>query len=292
MLRILTVSFLAARAAAKTVPRTNETVNTRACQPPHDTYPFCDTTLPIATRVADLVGRLQGAEIPPQLTARHDGGGSPGPASNVSRLGIPTYDWGLNALHGVQSSCVEDHGTVYCPVSFPNPNNFGQTFNDSMAREMGAIIGEETRALWLAGAVEETTWSGRKPIGLDVWSPNNNLVRDPRWGRACETPGEDPLVSGRYGMAYTEGLQLGEDARFVKVAVTLKHDFAYSLEDSDGFTRHNFNAIVSNATLADTYFVAFKMAVTNPKSPAKGMMCSCASAAAKLSRRAASACTL
>jgi hypothetical protein len=82
--------------AGKTVPVSTATTDTRASQPPHESYAFCDTGLPTAARVADLVGRLQGAEIPPQLTARHNGGGSPGPASNVSRLGIPSYDWGLN----------------------------------------------------------------------------------------------------------------------------------------------------------------------------------------------------
>lgn len=55
------------------------------------------------------------------------------------------------------------------------------------------------------------------------------------------------------------------------MAVTLKHWDAYSLEDSDGFTRHNFNAIVSNYTLADTYFPAFKQAVT--QGGAMGVMC-------------------
>ena len=77
--------------AARTVPISSETLNTRACLPPHDTFPFCDATLPTAARVADLVGRLEGAEIPPQLTARHRGGGSPGPESNVSRIGLPTF---------------------------------------------------------------------------------------------------------------------------------------------------------------------------------------------------------
>ena len=36
------------------------------------------------------------------------------PDANISRLGIPNYDWGLNCVHGVQSMC----GTN-CPTSFP-----------------------------------------------------------------------------------------------------------------------------------------------------------------------------
>ena len=46
-----------------------------------------------------------------------------------------------------------------------------------------------------------------------------------------------------------------------------------SLENSDGFTRHNFNAIVSDYALQHTYFPAFKTSVIDGK--AKGVMCSC-----------------
>lgn len=33
--------------------------------------------------------------------------------------------------------------------------------------------------------------------GLDFWAPNINIVRDPRWGRLQETPGEDPFLTSR-----------------------------------------------------------------------------------------------
>jgi beta-D-xylosidase 4 len=42
-------------------------------------------------------------------------------------------------------------------------------------------------------------------------------------------PSEDPLLNGDYGAAYTAGIQQGEDPRYIKVAVTLKHWDAYSL---------------------------------------------------------------
>ena len=34
---------------------------------------------------------------------------------------------------------------------------------------------------------------------------------------------EDPLVNGDFGAQYTLGLQTGEDNRFLKAIVTLKH---------------------------------------------------------------------
>jgi beta-glucosidase-like glycosyl hydrolase len=80
------------------------------------------------------------------------------------------------------------------------------------------------------------------------------------------------MVNGDFGQGYTIGVQQGEDARFIKVAVTLKHWDAYSLEDSDGFQRYNFNAVVSNYTLADSFFPAFQASVV--KGNAQGVMCS------------------
>lgn len=96
--------------------------------------------------------------------------------------------------------------------------------------------------------------------------------RDPRWGRNQETNGESPALLSDYGKAYTEGLQLGEDSRFLKTVVTLKHWDAYELENYGNYTRHNFNAIVSPFMFSSTYLVPFQATVTNPKSPAAGVM--------------------
>jgi hypothetical protein len=38
------------------------------------------------------------------------------------------------------------------------------------------------------------------------------------------------LIRGDLGVAWTEGMQNGEDKRFVKVAVTLKHYIANTVE--------------------------------------------------------------
>ncbi len=63
-------------------------------------YPFCDTTQPLEARVDNLISLIADDEIKLFMKAREGGGGSPGPANNISRLGLPEYDWGVNCIHG------------------------------------------------------------------------------------------------------------------------------------------------------------------------------------------------
>ena len=58
--------------------------------------------------------------------------------------------------------------------------------------------------------------------GLDFWSPNVNIFRDPRWGRGQETYGEDPYLSGRFAVAFVKGIQ-GDDPVYFKAIATPKH---------------------------------------------------------------------
>lgn len=249
----------------------------RACVPPHDVYPFCDPSLPLDVRLDDLISLLTLEEKPFLLTARES------PKGNISRLGIPEYDWGANCMHGVQSRCAPDGR---CPTSFPNPNALGATFNKTLWMATGDAIGLELRALWLQN-VGEFHPSNLPHLGLDCWAPNVGISRDPRWGRNSETPSEDPYVCGTYGTMYTLGLQgnySNRDSRFLQAAATLKHFVANSLEGkfwkTDGqwsttegsISRLNVNAKVSLYDLATSYFPSFRMAVQD--GGAAGMMCS------------------
>lgn len=230
-----------------------------ACEYPFDHFPFCNSSLLLSLRVKDLLQRLQLDEKIRMLTARAGTHGS------VPRLGVPEYNWGANCVHGVQSTC----GT-HCATSFPNPVNLGAIFDPNEIYKMAQVIGVELRALRLEGAREN--YKNGPHIGLDCWSPNININRDPRWGRAMETPSEDPFVNANYGVAYTKGLQEGQDSRFLQAVVTLKHYVAYSYENYGGTDRTQFDAIVSAYDFADTYFPAFEASVVDGN--AKGIMCS------------------
>ena len=232
----------------------------RACLAPHDGYPFCNTSLSVAARVDDLIGRLALEEKPFLLVARE------APLGNISRIGLPAYDWGGNCIHGVQSRCTK---SGVCPTSFPNPIGLGATFNRSVWSGMGAVIGMELRYMYLAQVGEDHS-SNLPAIGLDCWSPNIGIVREPRWGRNLETPGEDPFVNGAFGAAVTEGLQTGTlDERFLQAVVTLKHFDANSLEGNWGpegkITRHTVDAKISDYDLHSTYLPAFKASVVEGK---------------------------
>lgn len=140
-----------AHGAVPTIPR--------ACVAPHDAYPFCNTSLSVDKRVDDIISRLTLDEKPTLLIARES------PKGNVSRLGIPEYDWGANCIHGVQSRCSADGR---CPTSYPNPNALGATFNHTVWKQMGAVMGVELRALYVQG-VGENHASNLPHLGLDCW---------------------------------------------------------------------------------------------------------------------------
>ena len=97
----------------------------------------------------------------------------------TQRLSIPGVDFG-ESLHGTLVSCGapytnETSGFVStgCATSFPHLLMLGSTLNRSLWKSIGNAIGDEDRALHnqagLAGSI--------------FWTPNVNLVRDPRWGR-------------------------------------------------------------------------------------------------------------
>lgn len=94
------------------------------------------------------------------------------------------------------------------------------------------VVSDEARAMYNGGVA-----------GLTYWSPNVNIFRDPRWGRGQETPGEDPVLVGKYAASYVRGLQ-GNDGNRLKVAGCCKHFTAYDLDNWNGVDRYHFNAKV------------------------------------------------
>jgi len=209
--------------------------------------PYLDPTQPIDVRVEDLVGRMTLAEKASQLVNQ---------ARSIPRLQVPGYDWWSEALHGVANA-----GTA---TVFPEPVGLAATFDDPLIHKMAVIIGTEARAKHDLAAK-----AGRRDImeGLDFWSPNINIFRDPRWGRGQETYGEDPFLTGRMGVAFVTGLQ-GDDPKYFRVISTPKH---YAVHSGPEPTRHTIDVQVSKHDMEDTYLPAFRATVTQAK--AESIMC-------------------
>lgn len=105
----------------------------------------------------------------------------------------------------------------------------------------------------------------------NCFAPNINLFRDPRWGRGSETFGEDPALTAQLAVAFVRGLQ-GGHPRYLQVGATCKHLAAYSLEEWEGVTRHEFDAAIDARDARDAYLPAFRACVT--QAAPQSVMCS------------------
>jgi beta-D-xylosidase 4 len=216
-------------------------------------FPICNQTLPSRQRAADLISRLTTAEKITQLVTT---------APAIPRLGLPAIQWWSEALHGVAySPGVHFGGDLPAATSFPMPINLGATFNISLVHHMAQTISTEIRA-----------FSNERSAGLIFFTPNINIFRDPRWGRGQETPGEDPFLTSQYVYALINGLQVGDDERYLKMAADCKHYAAYDLEDWHGVDRFHFNAIVSDQDLIETYLPPFESCIRDAR--VASIMCS------------------
>ncbi len=210
--------------------------------------PWLDPSLPVGQRVDDLVRRmtLQEKVLQMQHTA---------PA--IPRLDVPAYDWWSEALHGVARAGVA--------TMFPQAIGMAATWDAPLVHREGRVISVEARAKY-----NQAMREGLHSIyfGLDFWSPNINIVRDPRWGRGQETYGEDPFLTGSLAAAYVRGMQ-GNNPKYFEVIATPKHFDAYSGPEP---LRHSFSARVSARDFEATYLAAFRAAFVHGH--ADSVMCS------------------
>ncbi len=177
-------------------------------------------------------------------------------APAIPRLGVPSYDWWSEALHGVARS---GYATV-----FPQAIGMAATWDTDLIHREAETIATEARAKY-----NQAQGEGNHSIyfGLDFWSPNINIFRDPRWGRGQETYGEDPYLTARLGVAFVTGLQ-GDDPDYFKVIATPKH---YAVHSGPESKRHGFNVDAAPYDLEDTYLPAFRATVT--EGHADSVMC-------------------
>ncbi|XP_060596940.1 uncharacterized protein LOC132750886 [Ruditapes philippinarum] len=220
-------------------------------------FPFRNVSLPIEERLDDLLGRLTVAEILDQMS--HGGGGGDGsPVPAIPELGIGTYSWGTECIHGDQSGNA---------TSFPLSIGLAATFNPELMKEVASAISTEVRAK-NNDFVRRGIFSGH--TGLNCFSPVINIMRHPLWGRNQETYGEDPFLTGVLAAEFVKGL-IGNHSRYYRANAVCKHFDAYGGPEDLPQSRLSFNAKVPEQDLYMTYLPQFKQCV---QSGALGVMCS------------------
>ncbi|XP_043692296.1 beta-xylosidase/alpha-L-arabinofuranosidase 1-like [Telopea speciosissima] len=212
---------------------------------------FCDKLVPYEIRAKDLIDRMTLAEKVKQMGDNSTG---------VFRLGLPPYEWWSEILHGVASTGFGTKFTKEVPgaTSFPTVILTAATFNESLWKLIGQVSSTEARAMYNLGTA-----------GLTFWSPNINVVRDPRWGRTLETPGEDPFVIGTYSINFVRGLQDIEgfvdvpnpNSRPLKIGGCCKHYTAYDIDKWYEVDRHSYDAKVAERDMVETFNRPFEMCI-------------------------------
>ncbi|OQO08204.1 hypothetical protein B0A48_06999 [Cryoendolithus antarcticus] len=217
-------------------------------QPACLTNPFCsqkacDTSLSIAARVAALISNMTLIEKAQNLVDA---------ANGVERIGLPSYEWWSEALHGVASSpgvtFNSPNGSDFSyATSFPTPILLGAAFDDPLIYQIASTVGKEARA-----------FGNYMQSGFDFWTPNINTFLDPRWGRGLEVPTEDSFHAQSYVSQLIPGLQGGLTAGPSKqIIATCKHYAVYDVEE----LRNSQNYNPTQQDLGEYYLTPFKTCV-------------------------------
>lgn len=146
-------------------------------------------------------------------------------AGGVKRLGIPAvaFSDGPRGVVMGNSTC------------FPVPMARGAAFDDDLEYAIGSAIADEIAAQ-----------GGNYFAGICI-----NLLRNPRWGRAQETYGEDPFLLGKMGAALTKAVQ------DKGVIACPKHFAVNSIEN----IRFDVNVSAEEKTMHEVYLPHFKACV-------------------------------
>jgi beta-glucosidase len=133
-------------------------------------------------------------------------------------------------------------------TQLPAPVDVAATWDTSAERTYGRVIGSEQAA---------------KGTTVDL-GPTVNIVRDSRWGRAFESMGEDPYLTGAMSAADIRGVQSAG------VMAMVKHFAVYNQETNRNTPADD--AIVSTRAMREIYLPAFRAAVQ--QGAAASVMCS------------------
>lgn len=204
-----------------------------------------DPSQPFEARAKDLVRRMTLEEKASQVLANP-------PA--IPRLGIPEYSHRNEAAHGVVTAAGAT-ATV-----FPQVIGMAATWDVPLIHREADVISTEARALY-NDYVAKNNGNVAQRYGVNLYAPNINIFRDPRWGRGQETFGEDPFLTAQLGVAFVKGLQ-GDDPKYVKTMACAKHFAVHSGPEQH---RHHMSMDPPARDLWETYMPAFEALIKEGK---------------------------
>ncbi|KAJ1456285.1 glycoside hydrolase superfamily [Pelagophyceae sp. CCMP2097] len=220
-----------------------------------------DDSLGEEARLDTLVARLDLADMIGQLV---------NDAPALSKVGLPAYNYLNDDEHGVKGA---SKATV-----FPMGVGMGAAWSKQLAFQVGEALGVEARSTHnglrdKSGNACHSTSTGEETAngcGITLYAPNLNLVRDPRWGRAEEVYGEDPVLTAELAVKMITGLQGNNEFEThhrqggaLMVGASCKHYAVYQNEDLPDVTARD---------LWETYLPVHKACVQRAK--ATHVMCS------------------
>ena len=176
-------------------------------------------------KVRLMQGHAMGVTIKNTLTKGRYYNGEAYPAGGCKRLGIPPVLFTDGPRGIVMGKC----------TCFPVSMLRGATFDDELEYEIGKVLAKEASAL-----------GANLYAGVCI-----NLLRNPMWGRAQETYGEDPFLLGKMGAALTKAMQ--ENG----IIACPKHYALNSIED----LRFKVDAKADERTLHEVYLPHFKKCI-------------------------------
>jgi beta-glucosidase len=189
--------------------------------------PWVGSHAPIATRVDEVLAQMTLADKISMVS------GTSGPyVGNVAA--IPSLCIPALGLEDGPAGVADGMTGV---TQLPAPVADAATWSTSDAQQYGDVIG-----------AEEAGKGANVNLG-----PTINIVRDPRWGRAFETLGEDPYLTGQLAAAEIRGVQSQG------VMSQVKHFAVYNQETNRNTPADD--AIVSERTMQEIYLPAFQAAI-------------------------------
>lgn len=155
----------------------------------------------------------------------------------IERLDIP-YIWMADGPHGLRrapTTYLWGYGDQAPATCFPTASALSASWDMDLLEEVGRALGAEANAL-----------------GVDLLlGPGINIKRSPLAGRNFEYFSEDPILSGKLGAAYINGVQSQG------VGATAKHYVANNVETQRMWANSN----VDERTLQEVYMTPFEIAV-------------------------------